>query len=529
MAAGVRNVIIKFRGETKGLEQVSGKIEKQTSRWQRGFAKFKKAAVPAALAVGVATVAVIKDSIGLSRQITDMDKKATTVFGGQLGKVQKWADQNKKAFGLSRREVVGLAADMSDLLVPMGFTRAEAARMSTGMLDLSGALSKWSGGTKTAAEVSGILTKALLGERDELKSLGISISEADVQTRLAKNGQDKLTGAALAQAKALATQQLIMEKSTDAQAAWAKGGKKAAEAQNGWKTSVQEMREALATALGPAIQTVTGWLSQLAGWVQRNQGAAKFLAAGLLALVAAVFAVNAATKVYTAATRVSSAATWLHKRATDATTLSTIRSRAATIGHRIAMVATTVATKAMAAAQWLLNVAMRANPIGLVITAVAALAAGIVYLWNKSETFRRIARAVFGAVRDAVGWVIRQVKKLIGWIQDAISWVSELFDGVNKVQGKAVQGFGFGIGADAGTALGRRAGGGSVRAGRSYLVGERGAEILTMGGNGHVTPNHELGGPQEIVIPIYIGDEVVRVVRTEIRESHRGLKRAVPA
>jgi len=41
---------------------------------------------------------------------------------------------------------------------------------------------------------------------------------------------------------------------------------------------------------------------------------------------------------------------------------------------------------------------------------------------------------------------------------------------------------------------GARAMGGNVQGGKSYLVGERGAEVITMGGNAHVTPNHKLGG-----------------------------------
>jgi hypothetical protein len=42
---------------------------------------------------------------------------------------------------------------------------------------------------------------------------------------------------------------------------------------------------------------------------------------------------------------------------------------------------------------------------------------------------------------------------------------------------------------------GRRASGGPVQRGRTYLVGERGPELLTMGrSGGHVTPNHRLGG-----------------------------------
>jgi TP901 family phage tail tape measure protein len=45
-------------------------------------------------------------------------------------------------------------------------------------------------------------------------------------------------------------------------------------------------------------------------------------------------------------------------------------------------------TKVWAAVQWLLNVAMDANPIGLIIIAIAALAVGFVYLWTRSATFR---------------------------------------------------------------------------------------------------------------------------------------------
>lgn len=46
------------------------------------------------------------------------------------------------------------------------------------------------------------------------------------------------------------------------------------------------------------------------------------------------------------------------------------------------------ATKLWTAAQWLLNAAMSANPIALVVIAIAALVAAFVVLWNKSEAFR---------------------------------------------------------------------------------------------------------------------------------------------
>lgn len=67
-------------------------------------------------------------------------------------------------------------------------------------------------------------------------------------------------------------------------------------------------------------------------------------------------------------------------------------------------------TKLAAAGQWLLNAAMAANPIVLVITAIVALIAALVLLWNKSESFREFwinlwenIKSVAGNVATAVG------------------------------------------------------------------------------------------------------------------------------
>lgn len=60
-----------------------------------------------------------------------------------------------------------------------------------------------------------------------------------------------------------------------------------------------------------------------------------------------------------------------------------------------------VATRAWAVGQWLLNTALGANPIGLVILGVAALTVGIVALYKKSETFRQIVTVAFDLVKLA--------------------------------------------------------------------------------------------------------------------------------
>jgi len=201
-----------------------------------------------------------KEMYGLGQELDVYNKKADTVFEGGSELVKAWADQNNEAMGLSKEKLTGLAAGFGDLLKPMGFTAEQAGKMSTEVVGLSGALSAWSGGQTSAAEVSDILAKAMLGETDGLKQLGISISQDEVNTRLARDGKEKLTGAELAQAKAIATQQLIMEKSTDAQKAWADGSMDGIKNSNTLTATFEQLKATLAEKLMPIFQRVTGWI-----------------------------------------------------------------------------------------------------------------------------------------------------------------------------------------------------------------------------------------------------------------------------
>jgi len=70
---------------------------------------------------------------------------------------------------------------------------------------------------------------------------------------------------------------------------------------------------------------------------------------------------------------------------------------------------------------------------------------------------------------------------------------------------------------------GGRAAGGPVQGGSSYLVGEQGPEVVTMGGNGHVTPNHQLG---TTVIVHIDGAEVARAMSGQTQSRSRGVRMA---
>lgn len=106
-----------------------------------------------------------------------------------------------------------------------------------------------------------------------------------------------------------------------------------------------------------------------------------------------------ATRQQTAALGQHRAALALSTGAQEANTVVTSASTKMSIRQRVVAIAGAAAQKAMAAAQWLVNAAMSANPIGLVIAAIVGLVAIFVVAYKKSETFRRIVNAAWNGIK----------------------------------------------------------------------------------------------------------------------------------
>lgn len=86
--------------------------------------------------------------------------------------------------------------------------------------------------------------------------------------------------------------------------------------------------------------------------------------------------------------------------------------------------AATVASKLWAGAVWLVNNALRANPIGIVITVIMALVAAVVVAYQKSETFRNIVQAAWKGIQNAVSYAWNNI------IKPAFSALVSFYQGV---------------------------------------------------------------------------------------------------
>lgn len=82
-----------------------------------------------------------------------------------------------------------------------------------------------------------------------------------------------------------------------------------------------------------------------------------------------------------------------------------------------------VAQKAVTAAQWLMNAAMNASGLGIIISLVAALVAAFVVLWNKSEAFRNFFIAMWEGIKATVNYTVKTIQDLF----------SGLWEGIKKI------------------------------------------------------------------------------------------------
>jgi hypothetical protein len=119
---------------------------------------------------------------------------------------------------------------------------------------------------------------------------------------------------------------------------------------------------------------------------------------------------------------------------TAASTVASETSIGATIAAKVAMVASTAASKAWAAAQWLLNAALTANPIGLVVVGLAALVGGIVLAYKKIGWFHDAVDSVFRFLKEH--WVLVGAL-LLGPIVPAIKLIVDHFDDIKRALGDA--------------------------------------------------------------------------------------------
>jgi len=228
------------------------------------FGMAMKAATPlVGLFAGVSAVEFFTDAIKGASDLEQSVGAVDAVFKGQAGAIKATADGAAQSLGLTKNAYNEMATVLGSLLKNQGvsdFTGETQKLIGVGA-DLA---AQFGGSTQQAVDA---LASAMRGESDPIERYGISLNESAVQAELAANGQDKLKGAALEQAKAQARIAIIMRKSADAQGAFARESNTLAGKQARLSALWGDFKTSIGTALLPVASAFLDVLMRLGGAV----------------------------------------------------------------------------------------------------------------------------------------------------------------------------------------------------------------------------------------------------------------------
>lgn len=251
--------------------------------------------------------------------------------------------------------------------------------------------------TGDAVQIGNLMGKAMMGQVDALKRVGISFSEAEAN--VIKYGTEQEKAAMLAQ--------VIQNNVGDMNAELAKtdSGK-----QQQLVNTLGDMKEELGAMVNGALPFVT------------IAAQASTALAGVTTLVAGV--------------KTLSVTLYASAKAFLASTVAMVKNKGAALAVAAAQKVVSVATAAWTAVQKVLNFVLTANPIGIVITAIGALVAAIIYAYNNCESFRKIVDKVWEAIKPLATAIMNGLAKAFAWLvekcKEAWEWLKNILGLGNK-------------------------------------------------------------------------------------------------
>jgi hypothetical protein len=374
---------------SKGIDRAKKEFAQLKTSGEKAQFALKKAALPAAAALGAvgaaagkmvaageaaatsnARIAQINDSMGLFGDNTAIVNKRITDY----------AEATARATGIDQNQIKLAQAKLltfKDLAVSADDAGGAFDRATQAAIDMGAA--GFGDAATNAVQLGKALNDPVKGVSALAKS-GVTFTEQE---------QDKIK--TLVESNRMLEAQEIVLAAIETQV----GGTAEATANDSDKMKVafSQLSENIGLALLPMFEKFTTIMLKVSEFAQKNTTFIIVLGGVIAGLAVAVLAANAAMKVYKA---------------------------------------TLVIVKV---AQFMLNAVMAANPITLVVIAIAALAAAFVIAYKKSETFRKFVDGLFGAIKTGVTGSVDFLKDLLTTVMD---FYKKILNGIAKLWNNSI-------------------------------------------------------------------------------------------
>lgn len=446
-------------------------------------------AAPLAVAFGAGAVtSYFSQAIQGASDLNEQATAVAAVFGSGSTAINQFADGAATRLGQTKTQVLEASKSFGIFGKSAGLTEEANADFSTSLVTLATDLASFN--NTSVDEALNALSSGLRGESEPLRRYGVLLNEASLKEEALRLGIIKNTKQALTpQQKILAANSAIFAQTGVQQGDFAKTSEGLANQQRIMTASFADAQATLGESLLPTMTTLVTFLND-----------------SIIPTVKQFFQdfKDGKTPLNDVITGLQNVYKWVVDNQTWLGTLA-----AAVTGAFIAFKLWTGAialyntvTKIATGIQLAFNIVMAMNPIMLVVIAVAALVAGLVFFFTQTKLGQEIWAnftsflatswdfivTAFSAAFDFIsaafkGYVNFWIGLFEGFINFAIDGVNGIVDGLNQaldglafVTGGAID---LNVGKIPNVNLPRLAKGGFVDSPTTALIGEAGPEVVT--------------------------------------------------
>lgn len=453
---------LKGAGKKIGQELDGNEVQQAADRAGKKAGERMGAGLKAAIGGALATISVgaiaafATDAVNSFSELEDSTAAASVVFGKNMGAIIKQSKTASTELGLNQQQVINAANTFGTYGKAAGLSGKELSTFATEQTKLAADLASFKGTSpEQAIEAIGA---ALRGEMEPIRSYGVLLDDNTLRQEAFKMGLISTTKEALTpQQKTLAVQAAIWKQTGDAQGDFARTSQSTANVAKTLAANTEDLKAKIGAQLAPAFtaarRTANSLLSNFSGLIdqwQAGEGAAGRLRdvlgalGGALAstgrwisehrvLVLSVVAAWAAIRGGIAVWRGVQAAIALTQAVTLGYSAATYGAAGANLVAGNSAKVYTIITRAQAAAarvaaagQWLMNAALSANPLGVVILLVGAAVAALLWFFTETEVGRKVVAAAWSGIQAATKAVVQW------WTNTALPAIQAFFSGAGK-------------------------------------------------------------------------------------------------
>ena len=437
------NFIKKLEGSTKKLQATSTQTSKKLNKMLDDYNNRgkKSQSVTGKLIKGIgglaaAYIGVSKafETVNLASEMTETQNKLNVVFGKMAGDANKWAEEYSNSMGFSVLKTKEGMGDIQNLFTGFGMARDTSFSLSKEIVQLANDLDSFNNLSAKGVNVQKTMISALMGETEAAKTLGASILETNLNTAAAEMGLGKYSAKMDEATKIQIRLHAIQMQSKDAMGdvarnletevglrrrlnaqiennkvaignklmpVWMKLLKVGINVSNSISNNIDKF-DGLGNALGTVFGIGSKFIEMMTG--ASFQARSLQLIVGTLtgafltykAVALGVFLIEKARAGYKAAIEIP----LFFKE-----NLMIIKNTGLLVAQKLALAGGFVATKLFTAGQWALNIALNANPLGLVVAGLAILTGAFMIAYNKIEPFRQMIDKLWETVKKFGGKV----------------------------------------------------------------------------------------------------------------------------